>query len=94
MARLVDLRRTFRDRDSLQAILDAQTPQPPNRRYTADELARIRDADAQTIRDVRLLAVDSAATAEGIARRAAVHHGTTPAQVAAFLRDEEARVRS
>jgi hypothetical protein len=33
-------------------------------------------------------------TAEEISRRAAVHHGTTPEQIVAWLRAEEARVQS
>ena len=51
-------------------------------------------SDSEPSADLQLLTVDSARTADAIARRAAVNHGTTPAQIAAFLQDEEAKARS
>jgi len=98
----IDVRRTHRG-DSLTAILDRQPRQPRNRRVWDSMLDsetnpghdRLAELEAQAADDMRQLAVDYVATAESIARRAAVNHGTTPAQVAAFLRDEdEARVRA
>lgn len=128
MSRLIDLRRTHLDRDSLTAILDAQEHREPNRRtHTCDEdcapyidfddigtvctvchvmhgepcqecggrgYHRPMCSDSEPADELQLLEVDSAATAESIARRAAVHHGTRPDQIVAFLQDEEARVRS
>jgi hypothetical protein len=86
--------RIFHQRtDSKQAMLDSQTPREPNRRYTDDELARIRDADACSIRDMRQLAVDTVATAEAMIRRARPIQGTSPAQIVAML-EAQAKVRS
>jgi hypothetical protein len=86
-------RRTYRD-DSLQAVLDRQPRREPNRRYTDDELASIREADAGIVADLRLLAVDSARTAEAMLGRARWIPGETPAQVVARLEAEAEKERS
>lgn len=62
--------------------------------YTDDELARIREADAQHLADVRLLAVESSRTAEAMIGRARELPGMSAAQMLRKLeQDFEARVR-
>jgi hypothetical protein len=86
------VRRTYRD-DSLQAVLDRQ-PRRPRNRYSDDELARIREADAGIVADLRLLAVDSTRTAEAMIKRARPVPGETPAQMVARLQAAAAKDRS